>query len=83
MCTWGIIVMCMSACTSYAGLLVCRLLLGCVESGMLCGIMYMLSFWYPRAELAKRAGAIVCAVTLAGGKFMESHQTSKISLPDC
>lgn len=31
MCVWGTIVMCMAACTSYAGLLVCRLILGCVE----------------------------------------------------
>ncbi|KAI8584016.1 hypothetical protein K450DRAFT_221101 [Umbelopsis ramanniana AG] len=66
MCTWGTIVMCMAACTSYAGLLVCRFLLGCVESGMLCGILYYLSFWYKRSEMGKRSGAIVCAVTLAG-----------------
>ncbi|KAJ2955231.1 hypothetical protein NQZ79_g8747 [Umbelopsis isabellina] len=66
MCVWGTIVMCMAACTSYAGLLVCRLILGCVESGCLCGIIYILSFWYKRSEMGKRTGAIVCAVTLAG-----------------
>ncbi|KAH8551949.1 major facilitator superfamily domain-containing protein [Umbelopsis sp. PMI_123] len=66
MVTWGVIVMSMAACTNYAGLLVCRFLLGCVESGMLCGILYYLSFWYKRSEMGKRTGAIVCAVTLAG-----------------
>ncbi|OZJ03655.1 hypothetical protein BZG36_03918 [Bifiguratus adelaidae] len=66
MCSWGTIVMLMSVATTYAGLLVCRLITGCIESGMYPGILYYLSFWYTRREMGKRVGAIVCAVTAAG-----------------
>ncbi|KAI7877816.1 MFS general substrate transporter [Lichtheimia hyalospora FSU 10163] len=48
---WGGITMCMAATTNFAGLIVCRLLMGFFEAGK---INLMLSTWYLRREYGRR-----------------------------
>lgn len=45
---WGIVGTCMGAVKSYAGLIVCRMLLGACEGGMFGGIILYLSMFYRR-----------------------------------
>jgi MFS family permease len=54
MITWGIISMCQGATQNYAGLLVCRFLLGAAEAGFYPSVLYHLSFWYPTNRLPLR-----------------------------
>ncbi|CDH50197.1 mfs nicotinic acid transporter tna1 [Lichtheimia corymbifera JMRC:FSU:9682] len=55
---WGIIATCMAACHDFAGIVVCRLLLGACEA--------VLSIWYMRKEYARRAGLFFSFSSLAG-----------------
>ena len=43
-----------------------RVFLGLAESGLLPGVAYYISLWYPRAERAKRYAIFISAATLAG-----------------
>ncbi|OZJ04709.1 hypothetical protein BZG36_01816 [Bifiguratus adelaidae] len=75
MVAWGIISACTAAVQSYPGLLVIRFVLGLVESGFFPGVLFLLSSWYKRTEIAKRmavfySGAIISGAfggLLAGG----------------
>ncbi|GIZ36924.1 hypothetical protein CKM354_000039000 [Cercospora kikuchii] len=63
---WGIVGTCMGAVKSYAGLIVCRMLLGACEGGMFGGIILYLSMFYRRHELMFRLGVFYCAAPLSG-----------------
>lgn len=56
----------MAAVTSFAGLLVCRVLLGIAEAGFFPGIVYYLTFWYKPQERALRIAAFYCSAPLSG-----------------
>ena len=43
-----------------------RFFLGLAEGGLFPGLMYYLSFWYPRQMQAKRVGVFSSAIAIAG-----------------
>ncbi|KAL8798841.1 MAG: hypothetical protein Q9182_006344 [Xanthomendoza sp. 2 TL-2023] len=51
---WGIITVCQGVTQSFAGLVVCRLLLGLFEAGFYPGCLYLISMYYKRHELQRR-----------------------------
>ncbi|KAE9371127.1 major facilitator superfamily transporter [Stipitochalara longipes BDJ] len=62
--SWGLIASLQSVATSFAGLLVLRILLGIGEAGFT-GIPFYLSFFFKREELALRTGLFISAAPLA------------------
>ncbi|KAN0087462.1 Major facilitator superfamily domain containing protein [Tylopilus felleus] len=66
MVVWGLIMTLMCLVKTYPQLLVARVFLGLAESGLLPGVTYYLSMWYPRAERGKRYALFVSAATVAG-----------------
>lgn len=48
MISWGIVMCCMAAVTTSAGLLVARFFLGITEAGLFPGTIFYLSLWYTR-----------------------------------
>ncbi|KIJ61701.1 hypothetical protein HYDPIDRAFT_115502, partial [Hydnomerulius pinastri MD-312] len=53
---WAIALICQAACTNFAGLFVCRLLLGVCEGSITAGFMIVSSMFYTRNELTLRVG---------------------------
>lgn len=53
---WGIIATLTGVVQSYAGLIVCRLLLGLVEGGLFPGMTIYLTMFYTKKEIALRIG---------------------------
>ena len=51
---WGILEMCMAACTSFGGLFACRFLLGGCESLLIPAVTLVVSMWYRPEEQPKR-----------------------------
>lgn len=66
MVCWGIVGMSMGFTKSYAGLIVCRLLLGLFEGGLLGGMIIYLAMFYRRHQLLFRIGLFYCAAPLSG-----------------
>ena len=64
--SWGIIATLTGVVQSYAGLIVCRLLLGLVEGGLFPGCAIYLTFFYTKHELALRIGYLFVSAALAG-----------------
>ena len=64
--SWGICSTCMAAVTNYSGLLATRFFLGLMEAGLFPGVLFYLSFWYPRKDLAFRIAMLLSAATAAG-----------------
>ncbi|KAI9843963.1 MAG: hypothetical protein M1837_006004 [Sclerophora amabilis] len=63
---WGIATVCQGLTRSFAGLVVCRALLGVFEAGFLPGSIYLISMYYKRHELQKRFTAFFCSGLVAG-----------------
>ncbi|KZO94431.1 MFS general substrate transporter [Calocera viscosa TUFC12733] len=63
---WGIVTMCQGFVHNLGTLIVCRVLLGFFEGGLLPGIILYTSTFYKRAELQWRVGLIFSATSLAG-----------------
>jgi MFS family permease len=53
---WGAMLMITAACTSFAGMAVCRFLLGIFEAPITTCFMMIVGMWYTRAEQPLRAG---------------------------
>ncbi|KAJ9094626.1 hypothetical protein QFC19_007839 [Naganishia cerealis] len=66
MFTWGGISMCLAACNSYQTLAVVRFFLGVVEAGFAPGILFLLSSWYRKNELATRFALYYTASAFSG-----------------
>jgi sugar phosphate permease len=66
MTVWGLIVVCMGLVSSFAGLIVCRVLLGVTEGAITPGILFYLSHWYKRHELGKRMAFWFSANAISG-----------------
>ncbi|KAI4261786.1 MAG: hypothetical protein L6R42_003018, partial [Xanthoria sp. 1 TBL-2021] len=64
--SWGIIATLTGVTQSYAGLLVCRLLLGLVEGGLFPGAAVYLTLFYTKRELALRVGYLFISAAIAG-----------------
>ncbi|TVY22577.1 putative transporter [Lachnellula hyalina] len=53
---WGILEMCMAACTSFGGLFVCRFLLGGFEALLIPAVTLLIAMWYkPNEQPARNA----------------------------
>jgi len=63
---WGIVCMCTGFTKSYAGLVVCRLILGACEGGILGGVIIYLAMFYRRHQMMVRCGLFYCAAPLSG-----------------
>jgi MFS family permease len=63
---WAIITICQGLTRSFAGLVVCRVLLGVFEAGFFPGAIYLISMYYKRHELQLRVNAFFSASILAG-----------------
>lgn len=63
--SWGGFAMLQCISTSFAGLLILRLLLGLSEAAFSPGLPFYLSFFYKREELAFRTGLLIAAAPLA------------------
>jgi MFS transporter, ACS family, allantoate permease len=51
---WGVVLGCHAACTSYAGLAICRTLLGVFESCVAPILVLIIAMWYKKEEQGKR-----------------------------
>lgn len=56
---WGVTAMCMSACTSFGGLFVCRFLLGGFEALLIPATTLVVAMWYRPEEQPKRNAIIL------------------------
>ncbi|ERF75634.1 hypothetical protein EPUS_04614 [Endocarpon pusillum Z07020] len=63
---WGVITICQGFTQSFAGLVICRVLLGVFEAGFVPGAIYLLSTYYKRHELQLRVSVFFSASILAG-----------------
>ncbi|KAK0663928.1 putative transporter [Cercophora samala] len=63
---WGVVCLCIGFVKSYAGLIICRLLLGLFEGGILGGVIIYLAMFYKRHEMLYRSGLFYCAAPLSG-----------------
>ncbi|RUS15172.1 major facilitator superfamily domain-containing protein [Endogone sp. FLAS-F59071] len=63
---WGLTASFMPLIVNFAGLAVCRFLLGSFEAGLFPGVIYYMSIWYPRREQARRLGFFWSFSSLAG-----------------
>lgn len=59
---WGILEMCMAACTDFASLFVCRFLLGGFEALLIPAVTLIVSMWYRPEEQPKRNSIILNVV---------------------
>ncbi|KAI9442626.1 MFS general substrate transporter [Lactarius indigo] len=66
MVLWGTIMTLMCLVNSFQGLVIARASLGLAEGGLLPGLTYYISLWYPRQMQAKRIGAFISAAAVAG-----------------
>ncbi|KAL8998966.1 MAG: hypothetical protein Q9169_002072 [Polycauliona sp. 2 TL-2023] len=64
--SWGIIATLTGITQNYAGLIVCRLLLGLVEGGLFPGATVYLTLFYTKRELALRIGYLFISAAIAG-----------------
>ncbi|KAK7756936.1 Allantoate permease [Diatrype stigma] len=69
---WGLVLACLAACRSYAGLLVCRFVLGALEAAVVPAWVLFTSQWYTKEEQAFRVGIwfSTCGVAQMFGGFM-------------
>ncbi|KAL4904997.1 hypothetical protein BDW74DRAFT_24788 [Aspergillus multicolor] len=58
---WGTVTGCTAAVNSFAGMMVCRSLLGIVEAPMYAGMLFYLSKWYKKTELSLRISLCLSA----------------------
>ncbi|EUC41167.1 hypothetical protein COCMIDRAFT_106858 [Bipolaris oryzae ATCC 44560] len=63
---WGLVCTMMGFVKTFAGLVVCRLLLGLFEGGILGGVIIYLAMFYRRGEMLLRSGLFYCAAPLSG-----------------
>lgn len=66
MVCWGVVGTFMGLTKSYAGLVVCRLILGLCEGGLFGGMILYVSMFYPRHQMLLRLGLWYCAAPLSG-----------------
>ncbi|CAN6674945.1 high-affinity nicotinic acid transporter [Trichomonascus vanleenenianus] len=66
MLIWGLISTCVGSVNSFGGLVACRILLGAFESVFYPGVIFYLSCWYTRREIAKRSSLFVAGSWLSG-----------------
>ncbi|KAL8859439.1 MAG: hypothetical protein Q9178_004117 [Gyalolechia marmorata] len=63
---WGIITVCQGVTQSFAGLVICRTLLGVFEAGFYPGCIYLITMYYKRHELQTRYNLFFTMGVLSG-----------------
>ncbi|KAJ5614500.1 permease of the major facilitator superfamily [Penicillium herquei] len=63
---WGLVSACTSQVTSYGGIVACRFILGLVEAPFFAGVLFYLSKWYTRDELAFRMSLFYSGSLISG-----------------
>ncbi|SPO06785.1 related to permease of the major facilitator superfamily [Cephalotrichum gorgonifer] len=63
---WGIVMTCSGFCQNFAGLVVCRVLLGVFEAGFFPGAVYLISQWYPPHMTQFRMSMLYSAAAMSG-----------------
>ncbi|KAG0243923.1 hypothetical protein BGW41_000756 [Actinomortierella wolfii] len=63
---WGAVVMAMTAVKDHKSLLASRFFLGVAEAGLLPGVIYLISIWYTKGEMAVRNGLFFSMASFAG-----------------
>ena len=72
---WGAVLACMAACTSYAGLMVCRTILGIFEACVAPILVIIIAMWYKKEEQGRRVSWFyVC------NRFVTSSRKLSLSL---
>src|SRR6516164_1782622 len=66
MVSWGIIAVAMMFVRTPSQFYVLRFLLGVAEAGFFPGVVYYLSYWYPRHHRARAVGTFMMAIPVAG-----------------
>ncbi|KAH7030577.1 major facilitator superfamily domain-containing protein [Microdochium trichocladiopsis] len=64
--SWGIVMACHGVVSSYATLIVCRILLGALEAGFFPGAVFLLSQWYPPNMTQFRMSLMYVAAAISG-----------------
>jgi len=67
MAVWAVVSACTALVQNYAGLVVCRFLLGITEAPFYPGAIYLLSIFYTRKEIASRIAYLYLAQITATG----------------
>ncbi|KAJ5084878.1 hypothetical protein NUU61_009457 [Penicillium alfredii] len=65
-CAWGLVSALTSQVKNYGGIVACRFLLGLVEAPFFAGVLYYLSKWYTKRELAFRMSIFYSGSLLSG-----------------
>ncbi|KAJ5815735.1 hypothetical protein N7474_007512 [Penicillium riverlandense] len=65
-CAWGLVSALTSQVTSYGGIVACRFILGLVEAPFFAGVLFYLSKWYTKKELAFRMSIFYSGSLLSG-----------------
>ncbi|KAL4804708.1 major facilitator superfamily domain-containing protein [Aspergillus unguis] len=63
---WGLVSACTSQVTNFAGIVACRFILGLVEAPFFAGVLFYLSKWYTKKELALRMSIFYSGSLLSG-----------------
>ncbi|KAK2793488.1 hypothetical protein FQN51_001245 [Onygenales sp. PD_10] len=63
---WGVVTVIQGVTENFAGLVVCRVLLGVFESGFVPGCIYVISMYYKRHELQTRINFFLCCSIMSG-----------------
>ncbi|KAK9457079.1 major facilitator superfamily domain-containing protein [Dipodascopsis uninucleata] len=66
MAVWGILSACTGAVQSYGALVAIRFLIGFFEAVFYPGVVFYLSCWYTKYEIAKRSAIFVCGSWMSG-----------------
>ncbi|PLB35321.1 permease of the major facilitator superfamily [Aspergillus candidus] len=65
-CAWGLVSAVTSQVSSYGGIVACRFILGLVEAPFFSGVLFYLSKWYTKNELALRMSIFYSGSLLSG-----------------
>ncbi|CAK7206774.1 hypothetical protein SEUCBS139899_009580 [Sporothrix eucalyptigena] len=65
MLVWGTIVAAMSTSAKASGFFAARFFLGCIEAGLFPALLYLLTCWYKKEELAKRMSLFFTAACIS------------------
>lgn len=77
---WGVLSMCTGFCNSFGSLIGLRLLLGIAEAAYFPGVVFYLTFFYRRRELAFRLFYMFAASALSGSVGVSKHEDHRLQL---
>jgi len=66
MLVWVVLSAAMAYVQNYGSILAFRFILGCIESGIFPGVLFVMSCWYTTAEIGKRFAIFYSAAVLSG-----------------